>query len=340
MMRSTSARDAPRRHAAGRIRRERAAGQQDGASANDGRGNRRRDIPQGCQTARVSGAAAPAAPAGSAPAPRPHSGHSRHCASQTPYGVSPMRPSTSASSSPSTSGGRRAVTWPCQSMTAVAPVLVARTWPRWNSSARMRENCRCWSWIMRLPNHARLVALAISVAASGPTIEVGEVLAEQILVADQRPHALARRPWNDAVSTPLRLVADRDLHHVDEPVEARRHVFAERQQVALAVAVERAVGHVVLRVEPHQRVGVAALVVAGEHAHQRRLARLVERPLVGEPGLERDLHRQHRQRRLRRHHQLPRRRVQLGRRARPARRRCAPARTCRSAPRWAAAATR
>ena len=155
----------------------------------------------------------------------------------------------SASSSPSTSGGRRAVTWPCQSMTAVAPVLVARTWPRWNSSARMRENCRCWSWIMRLPNQARLVALA----SSGGRVGARPPPARSPRRTDPRSRSAAARAARRRRTTrcrrPLAWSPIGIFIMSMNQLEAGRHVLAERQQVALAVAVEGAVGHVVRRVE-------------------------------------------------------------------------------------------
>jgi len=70
-----------------------------------------------------------------------------------------------AANRPTRSRGRRAVTRPWWSITAVAPVLVARSIGRWNSSVRMRDICRCWSIAMVLPNHAMLLRLAKIVGA-------------------------------------------------------------------------------------------------------------------------------------------------------------------------------
>ncbi|MNT37503.1 hypothetical protein D3C72_1736420 [compost metagenome] len=69
-------------------------------------------------------------------------------------------------------------------------------------------------------------------------------------------------------------IAQGDIQHVHEPVEARRHVFAPRHQVALVVAHGGAAGDQVLErriaVEPHYAVGitVAAIdAVVQRHAH-------------------------------------------------------------------------
>jgi len=50
-------------------------------------------------------------------------------------------------------------------MMTVAPVLVARTIGRANSSARMREMDRCSSMATESPNHAMLLTLSRMVGA-------------------------------------------------------------------------------------------------------------------------------------------------------------------------------
>jgi hypothetical protein len=50
-------------------------------------------------------------------------------------------------------------------MTAVAPVLVARSIGRWNSKARIREILRCWSTAMVSPNQAMLLRLTNALGA-------------------------------------------------------------------------------------------------------------------------------------------------------------------------------
>ena len=62
-------------------------------------------------------------------------------------------------------GGSIASTWARWSMMAVAPVLVARSIGRWNSSARRREICRCWATAIVSPNQPMLLRLANSVGA-------------------------------------------------------------------------------------------------------------------------------------------------------------------------------
>ena len=70
-----------------------------------------------------------------------------------------------ASSTPRVNGASWRVTTPRWSMTAVAPVLVARNIGRSNSSVRIREICRCWSTAMVSPNQPMLLTLANIVGA-------------------------------------------------------------------------------------------------------------------------------------------------------------------------------
>jgi len=66
---------------------------------------------------------------------------------------------------PTVNGGSACVTTPWWSITAVAPVLVARIIGRCSSSERMREMRRCCSIAIVLPNQPMLLRLARIVGA-------------------------------------------------------------------------------------------------------------------------------------------------------------------------------
>ena len=78
---------------------------------------------------------------------------------QRTKGVAPACGTGSAASSPWVNCGSLATTRPFSSMAAVTPVLVARTIQRPVSSARICENCRCWSAASDSPNQASLLTL-------------------------------------------------------------------------------------------------------------------------------------------------------------------------------------
>ena len=60
-------------------------------------------------------------------------------------------------------------------MTTVAPVLVARTIGRANSSERMREMARCWSMATESPNHAMLLTLSRIVGAVASFLKLAPI---------------------------------------------------------------------------------------------------------------------------------------------------------------------
>jgi hypothetical protein len=65
-----------------------------------------------------------------------------------------------------------------------------------------------------------------------------DFLSEQIFVADVRQHPLAvHREWR-AQGRAAREIAERDMHHLDEPARSERHEFAERHQVVFVVTIE------------------------------------------------------------------------------------------------------
>ena len=153
-------------------------------------------------------------------------------------------------------------------MTTVAPVLVARTIGRWNSSARMREIARCWSIAIESPNQAMLLTLSSTVGASAASAEVrADLVAEQVLVADVGRDALARQTKGGCASAAAAEVAERDVHHVGEPAEHARDEFAERHQVVLLVAIGRRFA----RAETQHRIAVGP-AVAHRQADDGRLA--------------------------------------------------------------------
>ena len=77
----------------------------------------------------------------------------------------PVRPWTRVSSVPRWNGGKAATTTPRWSITAVMPVLVARTIGRCSSSVRIREISRCCGTAMVSPNQPMLLMLARIVGA-------------------------------------------------------------------------------------------------------------------------------------------------------------------------------
>jgi hypothetical protein len=89
-------------------------------------------------------------------------------------------------------------------MMTVAPVLVARTMGRSNSSARMRLICRCWSIATVLPNQPMLLTLTNTVGAWPGRKARAQLFAKQVFVAD-----VGRQRWprqaNDGWPTAPRL---------------------------------------------------------------------------------------------------------------------------------------
>ena len=76
-----------------------------------------------------------------------------------------VRPSKLPCSTPRARRGNWCVTRPSASMMAVAPVLVARSTGRSNSSARTRLMARCWSIATVSPNQPMLLRLTKAVGA-------------------------------------------------------------------------------------------------------------------------------------------------------------------------------
>jgi hypothetical protein len=66
-----------------------------------------------------------------------------------------------------------------------------------------------------------------------------DLLAERILVADVRRHALARDGERPGAGRAAGEIRHRDLQHVHDPAKARRHELAERNQVRLRIALRR-----------------------------------------------------------------------------------------------------
>ncbi len=138
-----------------------------------------------------------------------------------------------------------------------------------------------------------------------------QFLAEQILIADIGRDTLAahverrRRQW------PPVEVAQRDVHHPREPLEAGRDELAERHQVVLVVAVITP-GHVDgSGRDADGRVGVAGGLVAQRDADQCRLPPLLEMPQERVPIARIEFGRQQRDHRFRCHHEIARCRKQL-----------------------------
>ena len=141
-----------------------------------------------------------------------------------------------------------------------------------------------------------------------------ELLAEQVLVADVGRNPLAfdlerRRGERAALE-----VAERDVHHAREPVEAVGDELAERHQVVLVVAVEPARVRDRVGGDADRRVGVATLRVAEGNAEDRRPARHPEALEQALPPLVVELAEQDRDHRLRADDQLAARRLDLRRR--------------------------
>ena len=119
-----------------------------------------------------------------------------------------------------------------------------------------------------------------------------DVLAEQVLVADQRPHALAADLERRAARAAC-LVAERDLEHVDEPAKAGRNELAERQQVALAVEILAP-----RTADADDRIDVPVLRIAGEQADQQAALVCFERMREPRPDHRGDLGARERNHRL------------------------------------------
>ena len=225
-------------------------------------------------------------------------------------------------------------------MMAVAPVLVARSIGRWNSSVRMREMFRCCV-------DRDGVAEPADVADVGEQRRrlrrVGEAprqfLAEQVFVSRcsaprvHRATSERRRVRHAAVE-----VAERDVHHLGEPAKAGRDEFAERHQVQLVVAVQRPPAATARRPSwcsrsrsrPAARRPGPPAAARRSGCAARPSSRARNRPAAPAAAAPRSRAPPTRS---------PPARPQWHRRSRPSSRACVRRRTSRPAPRWSAAAT-
>ena len=188
-------------------------------------------------------------------------------------GVSPLRPSTVASSMPRVNGGSAAVTPPRWSITAVAPVLVARIIGRCELERA----------------HARDLQVLVDRDRLAEPADVADVGEDRRRLSPRRRSApraprrtgprsrcwarrARRRTANDGAVTGPRLKSPSGMFISSrEPVEAGRDELAERHQVVLVVAIVAARQRGRRGREADRRVGVARRVVAQRQADERGL---------------------------------------------------------------------
>jgi hypothetical protein len=92
-----------------------------------------------------------------------------------------------------------------------------------------------------------------------------QLLAEEVFVADVGRQALALEIERGLRQRPATEFAQRDVHHVEEPLEEGGNKFAKGNQMVLVVAVNLRLA----RFQPHHRVGIAVAGVAQRDADQR-----------------------------------------------------------------------
>ena len=133
----------------------------------------------------------------------------------------------------------------------------------------------------------------------GSVFEVGtQFFTKQVLVANV---------WRESLAAPFKRclrqaaaveVAQRNLHHADEPVEKRRHKLAKGHKVMFVVAVVRRAG-----LQAQHRVAVTITVGAQRKAYQCGLLAAGEAGFHRIPDVAGDLLGQHGKRGLRQNHQ-------------------------------------